>query len=247
MKKIVALIAFFSLVVIMVSAQGEVRFGFQLSPTFGWMSTDDNQINSNGTNLGLKLGMVGEYYFQENYSITSGIGFFFNAGGTLRHNFVGEYWRNTAAEDELPSTCSTSFGDMAPNLKYSIQYVEIPVGLKMRTREFGYIRYFFEPQLGFGFRTQARGDVKNVGDECSDINIQKDVGLLNLFWGINGGIEYSVSESTSLVGGLGMQFGFADATKDDDIQYRDNDVLKNRAEDSKGVIRAFIIRLGVMF
>jgi hypothetical protein len=243
MKKIVAIIAFLALVYSTVSAQGEVRFGFQLSPAFGWLSTDDNLINGNGTNLGLKLGMVGEYYFQENYSITSGIGFHFNAGGTLLHDRPGVYWINS----EKPNACVESFQQPGSNLKYSVQYVEIPIGLKMRTREFGYVRYFMEPQLGFGFRTQAEGDVRNQGDECNDINIQDDVGLLNLFWGVNGGIEYSVSESTSLVGGLGLQFGFTDLTKDDDLIYTDNNLVDTRSEDSKGVMRAIILRLGVMF
>ena len=239
MKKIVALTAFLATLFTTTHAQ-DVRFGFQLSPAFSWMSSNTNKINTSGTNLGLKLGMVGEYYFQENYAVTSGLGFFFNTGGTLLHERSGMYW----GQSDLPSSCQEL--PAQGKLKYNLQYVEIPLGLKMRTREFGYLRYFFEPHLGLGFNTQANGDITSEGEDCQDINIQEEVNLLNLFWGINGGIEYSVSESTSLVGGVGMQFGFADATDDNGSRVR-SDTGELTDEDSKGSIRAFVIRLGVIF
>jgi len=239
MKKIVAFTAFLMLLLTVAQAQ-DVRFGFQLSPAFSWMTSNTNKVNSSGTNLGLKLGMVGEYYFQENYAVTSGIGFFFNTGGTLLHERSGMFW----SQSDLPTSCE----ELGPQgkLKYNLQYVEIPLGLKMRTREFGYIRYFFEPHIGFGFNTQANGDITSEGEQCQDINIQKEVNLLNLFWGLNGGIEYSVSESTSLVGGVGMQFGFADTTDDSGgvVRLETGDLAD---EKSKGVIRAFVIKLGVIF
>ncbi|NRA51867.1 MAG: outer membrane beta-barrel protein [Phaeodactylibacter sp.] len=246
MKKIVVFAALLFGLSTFAEAQQAVRFGFQLSPAFNWMSTDKNTISSNGTNLGLKLGLMGEFYFQENYALTTGLGFSFNSGGTLLHSNTGLYWVNS----EVPSECAFFMEEReAPNLKYSIQYVEIPVGLKMRTREFGYIRYFMEPNLGFGFRTQAKGDIRNISDAegCEDINIRPDVRLLNLFWGLNGGIEYSISESTSLIGGLGLQFGFTDTTKNDDTVYVDNSVSNQDAEDSRGVLRGIIVRLGIMF
>jgi opacity protein-like surface antigen len=243
MKKIVAFIAFLSLAATTAQAQqlrGDVRFGFQMSPAFSWMATSTNKINTSGTNLGLKLGMVGEYYFQESYAISSGIGFFFNTGGTLLHERAGNFWVNS----DLPEACRNLSRDA--KLKYSLQYVEIPIGLKMRTREFGYVRYYIEPNLGLGFRTQAKGDITNRGgEECQDLSIRSDVALFNLFWGLGGGLEYSVSENTSLLAGLGMQFGFADVTKNQDTVILENGSLA--AEKSKGVIRALVLRLGVMF
>ena len=98
MKKIVAVIAFLVLSMSSVFSQNELRFGFQLSPTFSWMSTDDNTVNKNGTSLGLKLGLISEYYFRENYAFITGIGFAFNQGGTLLHENGGEIWTRS----ELP-------------------------------------------------------------------------------------------------------------------------------------------------
>ena len=243
MKKIVVSLTLIFGILAITNAQEAVRFGFQLSPTLGWMSTDKNTVNSNGVNLGLKLGLMGEFYFQENYAVTTGLGFAFNAGGTLLHDMAGEYWIESG--EEIPNDCREFLRNNPPNLKTSIQYVEIPVGLKLRTREFGYIRYYVEPNMCLGFRTQATGDVRNAGDECNDLNIRKDVTLLNLSWGIGAGVEYSVSESTSIVGGIGTQFGFIDVSKGENTLYTGN--ISTGSQDPKSVVRGIVLRLGVMF
>ena len=67
MKKIVAVLSCFAFSFVILQAQSEIRFGFQLSPTFSWMTTNTNKINSSGTNIGLKLGMLGEMWFEENF------------------------------------------------------------------------------------------------------------------------------------------------------------------------------------
>lgn len=245
MKKIVALAVFCLMVTCALSAQSDIRFGFQVSPTFSWMTTSTNRINPSGTNLGLKLGMIGEYYFRENYAMTSGIGFAFNHGGTLQHEVSGKYW----TKSELSSSLDTL--PTGVKLKYGIQYIEIPLALKMRTREFGYIRYFVEPGFVLSFKSQAKGEINGVGvgDEANDINIRKEVNLLNLSVGANGGIEYTLSESTSLIGGIGFQTSFTDVTNDNGTAFdtRRDWPTRNPKEDSKGKINVFIIKLGVIF
>lgn len=241
MKKMFALIAF-SLLLGSSAYSQDIRFGFQLSPSFSWMSTNTNKINRSGTNVGLKLGMLGEYYFRENYAFVSGIGFAFNHGGTLLHEFGGNYWTKSdlgANLQELPANVK---------LKYGIQYVEIPAALKMRTREFGYLRYFLEPGITIGFKTQANGSIKgtSIGNDAEKINIRKEVNGINLSWGIGGGAEYSLSENTSLVGGLGFQIGFTDVTDDNGTVFDTNQKI-DRQEKSKGTASAIILKIGVMF
>ena len=74
MKKIVALAAFlcFTSTISFAQEQMDIRFGFQLSPSFTWMTANTNRINPSGTNLGIKLGMFGEFYFRENYAFVTG-------------------------------------------------------------------------------------------------------------------------------------------------------------------------------
>ena len=156
MKKIVFAFSILSLYCFSLNAQeGEIRFGLQASPSFTWMDTDNSNVNRSGTNLGLMLAMLSEYYFRENYAITSGIGFHFNAGGEMLFEEAGAYWPNSDLNPGLDSLAAGA------KLRYNLQYVEIPVGLKMRTREFGYIRYFLQPSIVMGFRSQARGNIES--------------------------------------------------------------------------------------
>jgi len=227
-------------------AQNDFRFGFRLSPSFSWMSTDNNKINSNGTNLGLKLGVLGEFYFRENYAFIGGLGFSFNHGGTLKHDIGGNFWPESNLSSPDLNTGDNPLQD-GVNLKYGIQYVEIPFGLKMRTQEFGYLRYFAEiPVFTLGVRSQSRGDISANGDNNAEKeNIKDDVALLNLSWGLGGGVEFGVNESTSIVAGLFFQNGFIDVTNNDATQYFGSD--EKPREDSKATIKAITLRIGVMF
>ena len=236
MKKIVAFAAFLVLVAQLSQAQStDLRLGFQVSPTFSSMTTDDNQVNGNGTNLGLKLGLMSEMYFRENYAFTVGLGLMFNSGGTLRHDTPSATWQRS----ELPANVIVGPNGEFPSgadLKYNLQYVEIPFGLKFRTKEFGYLRYYVEiPTFTLGFKSQARGDVQYTGVNEEQIDIKKEVISLAMSWGVGGGVEYSISDGTSIVGGFAFQRVFTDVTKDYD------------QVNSKAQINNFVLRLGVMF
>lgn len=229
--------------------QGDIKFGVQASPTFSWMSTNNNLIDGDGSNLGLKLGILGEYYFTDQYSLHSGLGFHFNAGGTLRYDeeFTRvDIWQESI-DDVLPGGAArdTSSGQ---GYKYSLQYLEIPIGLTLRTREFGFIKYYVRPALHLGILTQSRGELRGNRDISDDerFNIGPEVNALNLSWSIGAGAEYAISESTSLVGGLSFQSGFADVTTDNDTSIN-RPGRRAGEDDSKGRVNALVITLGVMF
>lgn len=244
MKKNIVLAAFFLLTLSGLRAQSsELRFGMELSPSFSWLTTDDNKINRSGSNLGLKLRMLAEYNFQENYAFSTGIGFHFNAGGQLQHDNGGSYWVNS---DLGPSLDTLPAG---VNLRYNLQYVEIPIGLKMRTREFGYLRYYLHPALTLGFNSQAKGTIegRGVGNDAEEIKISRDVVGINLAWGIGAGVEYALSENTSLVGGLAFQLGFTDMNKDDGTFFDESRNGEARKENSKTKNNALTITLGILF
>jgi len=249
MKKIVFILPILCWCSLSLSAQeGEIRFGIQASPSFTWMDTDNADVNRSGTNLGLKLAMLSEYYFRENYAVTSGIGFHFNAGGEMLFEEPGEYWPDSELNPGLDSLAAGA------KLRYNLQYVEIPIGLKMRTREFGYVRYFLQPSLVMGFRSQARGNIdgrrfdgSTVGDDGEKINIRQEVSGLNLSWAIGGGIEYTLSGTTSLLAGLNLQFGFTDTTKDSGTYFDSNRGGEARSEDSRAKISGLTFQIGILF
>ena len=239
MKKIVVIAAFFlGFHTSSFSQDGDLRLGFQVSPMISIMTTDDNQINNDGSNLGLKLGMRAEFYFRENYAFIAGLGFSFNSGGTLRYENASRTWQDSSLPTAVTSNLPTNL-EFPPGteLKYNLQYVEIPFGLKFKTKEFGYLRYYAEiPVFTLGFKSQARGQISFPNVNEDNIDIKKEVLPLAFSWGAGGGIEYAVSDGTSIIGGISFQGQFTDVTKN----YKPE-------VDSKATLTNIIIQIGVMF
>ena len=225
----------------------DVRFGFQISPSYSWLLSNDKEITAEGGNFGLKLAVLGEYYFRDNYAITGGLGFAFNSGGTLQHKQGGDFLSKSELSD-------AKFHDLSDGvmIDYNIQFVELPIGLKMRSNEFGYMRYFAEiPIFTLGFKTQARGDItNNLSGNTEKENIGPDVNFLNLSWGLGAGAEYNVNDNTTIVMGLYYQHGFFDITDDDAQKITKDNMgveISRTAEDSKGTIGSLTLRVGVIF
>ena len=233
------------------SAAQDLHFGVQLSPSWSWMETDNTKFYGSGTNLGLKLGVIVENRFSEAYSVTSGIGFHFNTGGSLRLGLPGQIWTSSYDNFDVKPKATDTFPTES-RLHYSLQFVEIPIGLKLRTSESGdHIRWFAEPQLTLGFRSGALGDISNANPivEQNKISIGKEVGIVNLSWGIGAGGEYVISNATALVVGLYFQKGFVDMTSDSGSILYDSSTGATvaRPEKSKGTVSSLTLRLGVMF
>ena len=227
-----------------------IQLGIQLSPTFNYLTTDNNLIESDGTKLGLKLGLIAEYYFQDNYSIHTGINFAFGAGGALRYD--DQYtqvslWREPLDEVLTTTPPETQFTG-GSTYDYSLQFIEIPLGLTLRTREFGYLRYFVQPAFTLGILASSRGSIERASyiDDDENFKISSEVNALNLSWGLGGGVEYSISTQTSLIGGLGFQSGFLDLTTDNDTQVT-RPGRDPAEDDSKGRQQSIVIMLGVLF
>jgi Outer membrane protein beta-barrel domain len=228
----------------------DFHFGFQLSPSASWLGTDNTRINGTGSALGLKLGLIAEKRFSEAYAISSGLGFHFNSGGALRFALPGKLWTNSYDNfDTKPAIRDTFAKDS--KLRYSISFFEIPIGLKMRTPETGsHIRWFAEPQLVFGFRTNAKGAITSA-DPIPDqekIPIKGEVVGAMLSWGVGAGGEYIISNNTAIVVGLYYQNGFTDVTKDGSSTMYDTAISGGiRPDNAKGLIKSLTLRLGVMF
>ena len=229
MNKIVGFLLLFMVTASGLFGQTDLRFGFQASPSFQWMrSSTPKTIDGNGSNTAFKLGATMEKYFRQNYAFTSGLGFAFNSGGTLNYRESGTWLKGS-----IPDTLV-----QGADIHYRLNYVEIPFGLKMRggSGEDSYLNFFAElPMLTLGFRTKALADVRGTNSQNQeDIDIKETSKALNMSWGLGGGVEYNISSSTALVGGIYYQQGFFDVTKDG-------------GDDSKNIIHGLTLRIGVLF
>jgi hypothetical protein len=225
------------------------RFGMNASPTFSWMKSSDKLLESAGTNIGLKLAVQGENYFTPNYAVFSGIGFNFNAGGTVQYGYTKSVpWPQSALtvliNDTLPLTLDAK-------LHYRTTYVEIPLGLRMRggSGTDAPMSYFIEaPVFTLGFVTKALGGIRGAGNNFNteDEDIREDVNGLSLSWGLGAGIEYEMAANATLVAGLYYQNQFTDLTSD---KGRVFDGIRGnwREEDAKTSFRALTVRVGIYF
>jgi hypothetical protein len=238
------------------SQSENLRLGFQISPTISSLKSSDAGIQTKGANLGLILGAMGEYYLSDKIAITGGLNLSFHQGGKIIHEIGGNFFTNSELSDDVLNT-----GDMPlPNgvkLNYSLQTLEIPFGMKIRTRELGYFRIFAElPTLNFIFVTQARANIEGAGVNVEKENIKKDVSFANFYLGAGIGGEYAISESTSFVFGIYYNGSVIDVTDNDAYKAFPNpndrpgdptDDYFRQEEDSKGSISRFTIKLGLLF
>lgn len=229
MKFLPLLLSFLTLPLLGRAQYNDMRFGFEASPFISWLSSDLKTVKSDGANLGLQIFMNGEFYFREFYAIKTGLGLSFRNGGKLLHTQAGQIFPRSPLSNE-------GFRNMPANssVRYKLQYVEIPFAFRMRTQEIGYTRFYAElPMFTLGICTQARGDL-GLADGDNE-NIARDTRWLNLSWGLGGGMEYALTSTTSLIGGLYFQQGMTDVVSKTDV---------NR---SKNVLNKLVFRMGVMF
>ena len=257
MKKLTALVLITSAFMQVGLAQlSNLRLGLNVRPAMTWLSSNDDLINRTGSNAAIGIGFTGEYYLTENLAFTGGIGLNFNGGGTLQHEDGGNFWINSELSDDRLNTGDKPLPDRV-KLQYKLQYLEIPMSIKLRTEEKGYLRYYGElPILTIGMNTQARGDLEGEEIASNGENIGPDVNFFNVQLGLGGGIEYAISPSISLVGGLYFHAGLVDVTNNDGISaanYPDqapsnpNDDYILRPEDSRNRLSCVTLRFAIMF
>lgn len=231
MKRIItlAVMAFISFTTI--NAQS-FRLGVQASPTFSWMNTNQNTITGEGLNLGLEVGLLGDYYLQnDRYAISSGISLSMNQGGGLLYSTGG----NLFPDSELSADTLLSLGNNT-QVDFSFQYIEIPFSIKLRggTGDLGY--YVQIPYFSLGFPIQGRADIGTFEDE----NIYSSVVPISLTWGLGAGAEYELNDLT-FMGGLSFQNSILDVV-------RNNGTLTGgEKEDAKQIINRITLRVGVFF
>lgn len=257
--KLIKKIGFLGLVLIchQLSAQeGTFRIGFQLNSGFAWMTTSDRTINNVGTNLTTGLAGIGEYGISDRLAITTGLGLTFNRGGTIRHEIGGNFFPQSRLSDDSYNTGMKPLPD-GTRLKYNLQYLDLPVSLKWRSAESELLRYYIEaPIITWGFTVQRRGEIMAGEIDTRKEDIGKDVSAFNLSLGFGGGIEYPIGSTTSLVAGLYFHRGLIDVTSNKATQatpnpadnpFDPNDDYLLNSEDSRALLNAIVVRVGILF
>jgi hypothetical protein len=236
------------------SAQDKkVIFGFAVTPAVSFMSApNDQSVTSSGVGVGVGLGIFADYYFSENYALTAGFNFCTNQGGTLAYAKGGNVLAKTAFTD---TKNDKGYWGSDSKVTYKNQYLEIPIGIKLRTEETDGLRFYGNlPIVTLSFRTQSQGDISgtiartNATSEKLDLkseNIGPDMALLNISVGGGFGAEYRLAERTTLYGGLYYAHGLIDQTNN--FKRINATTLTEETEESNGQLSSVSLRVGVNF
>jgi len=182
------------------------KFGISANPQISWLLADVKTIKSDGAGLGIRAGLVADKYFAKNYAISTGVAIS-SFGGRLYYQDSLYY---QVHEDQV-------FIPAKSSIKYNLQYVEVPLTLKLKTNEIGYVTYFAD--LGFTGQVLIKAKGSDSSKALEDDNIYNELRLFNMGYNFGGGIEYSLGGSAALLIGAKWINGFLDITsrKDEKI------------------------------
>jgi hypothetical protein len=210
MKRLLATL--FLLVIIQTAYAQEdqnFHFGLKVAPALAWLKSDTKGYESDGSIFGFSYGLITDFNFAQRYAFGTGIDITYRGG---KFKSV-ENFKTILNEDSIISTSST----------YNLQYIEIPLILKLKTNEIGSVTYFMQIGLAPGVSIRARqsytattqttvaGVPHNTSASEDKIDVMEDINNFNLSMILGAGIEYTLSGQTVLLGGIQFNNGFLDA------------------------------------
>lgn len=192
-----------------------VRFGLTASPVFSFPYSLDASLENDGVKLGFSYGLLLDLAVDNNNRYAFHTGFL--------HTLTG-----VRVQQNITDTAGTVVQTLSQELKY--QYVEIPLTMRLRTNEIGYITYWGQFGITPGILVANRYDQIGNPDPTGLLSFENErvpnAIPVNLALTIGGGIEYSLGGATSVLAGLMYQNGFTNiwnydkADKDDRLSMR---------------------------
>jgi hypothetical protein len=215
------------------------RFGLFVGPTFNSLKPtstviDNYTITKGKGNVGFTFGINMDYNINDRYTIFSGLGL---------------DWRGGEISATIKDTTQALNADFVKkaDVTYKLQYLTIPLGLKMKATEFGKVKIYAQTGFDLGILLSNKGNyavtksdnTKDAQDKTKLKGIATAVPV-NIGWHIGPGIEYNLGKN-SCYASLLYRNGFIDATspKTNKTGYKFSD----------GNIRSnsFAIRVGYFF
>jgi len=200
-------------------AQNRMRFSVHVDPQFSWFSSDEEEVDPDGSILHIRTGLQMDNYFDRNYAFVLGFGVN-NLGGKLIYS---------------DSTLFVAGGDSlmalpGQTVKHRLQYLEVPLGLKLKTEELGYVTLFL--QAGFNPMVNINAFASTDDDVFDRESIREDINVFHLGYHVGAGVEYRLGGNTAVIAGIRWSDGLTDVTSND----RANVTLNS-----------FSVHLGILF
>ncbi|MBI4947738.1 MAG: outer membrane beta-barrel protein [Bacteroidetes bacterium] len=233
------------------------RFGVTALPSLVSYKPDDlKKFEKGGTTFRFGVLVNAEYSFSGNFALGFGIGIG-SCGGKIKFIDSTHYYVNDGEIIQVKDTSNILTGKIEQFLlktrTYKASYYSIPISLKMRTNEIGYMRYFVEPRLNINIRKKVRADDDVVNWNSTNavkeenLDITKDMALLKISATLSAGGEYYLSGSTAFVFAIGYDYGLSNA-----VQKESGNLLRTKDNVVKPLEQKFnqngiVLSLGILF
>ena len=204
-----------------------LKIGVHADPMIGWFGSDNSTIANKGARPGFNFGVSVNKYFGPNYAFSTGINII-SAGGRLISSDTTIFYLSHSQTLKLVKV------NPGEAIVYKIQYLSVPLGLKLQTNQIGYITFFTD--LGVDPKVVIGGKADIPSHSIKGENALEEIRMFNMSYHIIAGIEYGVGGNTAVVLGLGFDNNFLDITRE-----------KGNQPVDKITHKLLSIRLGVNF
>ena len=185
----------------LVNAQSSNRsFSIFADPQVSWFKSDTKNFKPNGSVGGFNIGFAADKFFADRYAITTGLSIN-SLGGNLLYKVAGK----------LQTSDADYTIDSGSSVKAKAQYITIPLGLKFKTNQIGYLTFF--AQVGVSGHVRLKASAWETNNQIDKETATKQFNLLFASYHIGAGVEYSLGGPSSLQAGIIYTSGITKAYK----------------------------------
>jgi hypothetical protein len=175
------------------SQKHDWNFSINSSPAISW-ATVSGDIKPDGAGFSFDFSVYAEKYFKKHIAYYIGASFS-QLSGKLKNVSTGDI--------------SFKSGNLnlhtAQSAKYSIQYLTVPIGIKLQTRQYGHFFYYCRGGLMPGVRIS--GSMVENGNKHA---LSKDLNLMTCAVQLSSGLLYPAGKDTFLNAGIIFGHFFTD-------------------------------------
>jgi hypothetical protein len=247
------------------------RFGLQVGTSFDWLnSSNKKKLLNGGVGVGFDWGMQLEFRLANNFSFVSGLSL---KTSSYKLDYVGAPEADAITyildkNSELVEFNENGTFDtvnqrsfLMDKRSFKTNYINIPLILKMKTKEIGYLTYFgqFGANLAFATKSRANDSGRSLDTATNqytvaytneDLNLSKSIVPIRAGLVVGGGAEYNFSGTTSMFFALHYNHFFTSYLKSNDKYSQKPDVInpgKYVSGGYKTLPGAITLTLGILF
>lgn len=251
MKKFAVLILtlFVGLNIYAQSDDQKVRFGIVANPGLSWLKPATNGQDRNGVDLAFGYGLHIEFRMGKYFALSTGVS-------------QANYHSSVTFADSVNFTYSiTEQGQAQPPVTsqileraYVFNSIEVPLRLKMKTAEIGYITYWIEAGIStnVNYKVTARDNkivtasgTSTLTDDLEKIDVNDETNWYRAGTVLGGGIEYNLFGNTSLLIGVHWSSAFTSALKDEAVNL--TYIGTNKSFQQKAKLDFLNLTVGLLF